>query len=379
MPSQFKWTKKLSAAAVARKERSKHKNMVNHICRKDQDIPPEIGAEEVVICAQPEKTSTATQTVDSESFNSVNNSCQTVRQPMYTVDYFKNNSKSLHFHTGLECYEKFKLVLSTLLPAAYHLKYFHGPIHYPEVPEQFLLVLMKLRQRKTNFELAELFHVHEENVYNIFITWIRFMSLQWHEIDLWPDKKLVKFYAPHDFADKFPNTRVIVDGTECPIKQPKLPLAQQATFSTYKNKNTVKVLVGSSPGGLLSYISPAYGGSASDRSIIEVSDMPQSCSRGDSIMADKGFDIQDLCAPYDVAVNIPTMFKKKNRLSSSTVLKDRKISSKRVHIERLIGLGKTYKILTKPLSCSETQLASDIIFVCFMLCNFRKCIVPSDS
>jgi len=129
---------------------------------------------------------------------------------------------------------------------------------------------------------------------------------------LWPDKKLVKFYAPHDFADKIPNTRVIVDGTECPIKQPQLPLAQQATFSTYKNKNTVKVLVGSSPGGLLSYISPAYGGSASDRSIIEISDMPQSCSRGDSVMADKGFDIQDLCAPYDVTVNHPTMFKKKN-------------------------------------------------------------------
>ena len=39
------------------------------------------------------------------------------------------------------------------------------------------------------------------------------------------------------------------------------PLAQQITFSTYKNKNTAKVLIGVTPGGMVSYISPAYGGS----------------------------------------------------------------------------------------------------------------------
>ena len=37
------------------------------------------------------------------------------------------------------------------------------------------------------------------------------------------------------------------------------------------------------------------------------------CERGDSIMTDKGFNIQDMFAPYDVAVNIPTFFNKKNR------------------------------------------------------------------
>ena len=32
-------------------------------------------------------------------------------------------------------------------------------------------------------------------------------------------------------------SRVIVDGMECPIKKPKEPVGQQATFSTYKNIN----------------------------------------------------------------------------------------------------------------------------------------------
>lgn len=349
-----------------------------HDNREETPLVPEIAAEEVVEC-ELGKISSTTQTEACESPKSVHKQSQTHKQPFYTVEHFRNNPKSLHFHTGLECFEKFNFVFSTLLPAAYHLKYFRGPINFPDIPEQFLLVFMKLRRSKTNFELGELFCVPEPDVYNIFITWIRFMSLQWGEINLWPDRNLVRFYAPHDFADKFPNTRVIVDGTECPINQPQVPLAQQATFSNYKNKNTVKVVVGASPGGLISFISPAYGGSASDRSIIENSNLLKSCSRGDSIMADKGFDIQDMCAPYDVTVNHPAMLKKKNRLSAATVLKDRKIASKRVHIERLIGLAKTFKILAKPLVRSETQLASDITFICFMLCNFRQCIIPSDA
>ena len=62
-----------------------------------------------------------------------------------------------------------------------------------------------------------------------------------------------------------------------------------------------------------------------------------------------------------------------------TVLRDRKISSKRVHIERLIGLAKTFKILKGPLNSTETKLASEIAYVCLTLCNFRKCIVPKHA
>lgn len=66
-------------------------------------------------------------------------------------------------------------------------------------------------------------------------------------------------------------------------------------------------------------------------------------------------------------------------MSGSTVLRDRKVSSKRVHIERIIGLGKTYQILTHPLKSTEACLSSDIVFVCYMLCNFRTGIIPADA
>jgi len=89
-----------------------------------------------------------------------------------------------------------------------------------------------------------------------------------------------------------------------------------------------------------------------------------------------GFNVQDLFIPYDVTINIPTFFKKTNRMSTATVLKDRKLASKRVHVERIIGLAKTFKILKRPLNNTESALASQIIGVCFWLCNFRDCIVP---
>ena len=69
---------------------------------------------------------------------------------------------------------------------------------------------------------------------------------------------------------------------------------QEATFSSYKNRPTVKVLAGVSPGGLATFLSPAYGGLASDRQICERSKLARMCDPGDRIMAAKGFNVQDL-------------------------------------------------------------------------------------
>jgi len=52
----------------------------------------------------------------------------------------------------------------------------------------------------------------------------------------------------------------------------------------------------------------------------------------DSVKADKGFDVQDMFVPMNVTVN--TLEK---NMSGETVIRDRKISSKRMHVERIIG------------------------------------------
>ena len=92
-------------------------------------------------------------------------------------------------------------------------------------------------------------------------------------------------------------------------------------------------------------------------------------------MADKVFNVQDIFAPFNIAVNIPTFFKKKNRLTGQVVIRDRKIANKKVHIERIIDLAKTYKILREPINNTVSALATEITNVCFMLCKFKCGIV----
>lgn len=77
---------------------------------------------------------------------------------------------------------------------------------------------------------------------------------------------------PNDFFADFNKTRVIINATEILINNPNNVNAHSFTFSSYKNKNTLKVKVGCTPHDNVSYILDAYYGSASVRQIIERSD-----------------------------------------------------------------------------------------------------------
>ncbi|XP_067139420.1 uncharacterized protein [Centruroides vittatus] len=296
-----------------------------------------------------------------------------------SVERFEFDNNAIHYYTVLENYNSFNFVLQSLGPAAYSLKYYKFQVVTLAVPNQLFLTLIKLRLNTANFELSRMFSVSEETVRNVFITWINFMYLQWQELDIWSERSLVDTYMPRDFKMKFPNTRVIIDSLECKISKPKNPVAQQATWSSYKNDKTLKAVVGCTPGGLVSFVSEAYGGSASDRRIAERSSLCKITEAKDCVMADRGFNIQDLLITKDVVVNTPTFMRGKAQLSSSLLSRDRKISSKRIHIERIIGMARTYKILRQHMHPTVTKLGSEIIFICFMLCNFRPCIVGRDA
>ena len=134
------------------------------------------------------------------------------------------------------------------------------------------------------------------------------------------------------------------DGTECPIQKKQRPLLHNRSHSL--NTKTQPVLIGVTLGGMPSYVSPGYGGSTSDHQIDERSNRTIKFNPTDSIMADKGFNVKDIFAPMDE--NIPTFLKTKNRMSGECF--ERPGCSKRVNAERVIGLGKTYKILCQPCS-----------------------------
>ncbi len=286
----------------------------------------------------------------------------------------KNNPKMLRYYTSFRDYSHFCYFFHILGPATGHLKYSSRDL---DPKDELFLTLIKLRTDKDDMELSFLFGVGLKTVGSTFRTWINFMFYQLKELNLWLPRKIVDMYMPSDFKKKFPSTRVIVDGTEIPIERPSSVPAQAASWSSYKNKNTLKVLVGISPKGAVTFVSNAYGGSASDRQIVERSDLlrEKKFEKKDSIMADKGFVVQDLFCHQEVKVNMPTFLKNVNQLPPEKVSQDQRISSKRIHVERMIGAAKIFKILHHRLNHNYVALGGRILFVCLVIQNFKPCIV----
>ena len=194
-------------------------------------------------------------------------------------------------------------------------------------------------------------------------------------IETFPPWHIVKKYMPEAFKKEYPNIRIIIDATEFSIERPSSLLSQACTFSSYKNKNTVKVLIGVTPSGAISFVSEAYEGSISDRKLVEVSGLLKKLEPDDEIMADKGFTIQDLLIPCGVRLNIPPFLQGNTQMAANDVFATKNIARLRVHVERAIGRVKEYRILQSTLLASMWDSINDVIYVCCMLTNFGPLLV----
>jgi hypothetical protein len=112
-----------------------------------------------------------------------------------------------------------------------------------------------------------------------------------------------------------PDTRIILDATEITVETPSSLTQQSMSYSSYKQRNTLKGLIGLSPSLAVSFVSQLYTGSISDREITirsGVLDLPY--DKGDCIMADKGFTIGDLVEAKGLKLNLPPFLRDKGAL-----------------------------------------------------------------
>ena len=240
--------------------------------------------------------------------------------------------------------------------------------------DELLLCLVKLRHDFPESDLAMRFGVDQSTVSRIFSCYIRCMYFSMKEVDIWPSRALVQRFLPDVFKEKYPHTRVIIDATEFPIEKPANPDVQAATWSNYKNKNTLKLLVGVTPNGAISFLSPLYGGRISDKELTKRSGLLKLLERGDDIMADRGFDIAHLM-PDGVGLNIPPFLGSRSQLDEEEVVETRRIASVRIHVERAMERIKNFRI-THFIPSMVCPLAEEIVFVCAFLSNYMDPLVP---
>ena len=301
-----------------------------------------------------------------------------------SVEY---DDKMIQFYTGFTSYKLFKACFDFLGQAVENLNYWgqgkdvddgsdkssrSKGRHRTLCPiDEFFLVMIRLRLGLLEKDLAYRFGISQSTVSRILITWINFLYLQFQCIPFWPSKEMIVADMPESFRRLYPSTRVILDATEVRVEKPGLPSLQQVTFSNYKNTNTYKVLIGISPSGIITFVFKLYAGSISDKELTRCSGIMDLLQPGDSVMADRGFDIQDDLALRGVKLNIPPFLKGKSQLSESELVETRRIASVRIYVERAMERIKNFHIFDRTIPSSMSNIVNQTFFVCAALSNFH--------
>ena len=93
-----------------------------------------------------------------------------------------------------------------------------------------------------------------------FAHWLVIMDVGLSPLIRWPEREELWKTMPQCFKFLFGNkTTVIIDCFGVFCAKPTNLLGRAQTFSSYKHHNTVKVLIGITPQGCISFVSEAWG------------------------------------------------------------------------------------------------------------------------
>lgn len=139
-------------------------------------------------------------------------------------------------------------------------------------------------------------------------------------------------------------------------------------FSTYKSHNTAKGLIGIAPNGMIMLVFDLATGRVSDRAVVKQSGLYSKLSKGDSVMADRGFLIKDDLNEIGAHLNIPPFLGGRAQLSLDEE-ETRKIAHLRIHVERVIREVKRFRLLRY---VSMVHNLNNVWKICTYLCNFTN-------
>ena len=297
-----------------------------------------------------------------------------IKHSPFSIDQIKHSPSLMKLNT-----EKFEWIFKHIEVNLPNLKYYRGEhstiekkYHTDELMkpgpkrklshrDEMLLTLMKLRLDLLEDDMAFRFNISTSLVSQILSTWIPLLGKELSGLIYWPTREEVKQNYPKCFL-KWPNVRTIIDCTEIPLQRPSMAKANTQIYSTYKGRPTAKALIGCTPGGTVSYISKAAGGAMSDKKLVKMSGIVNQFEPYDTCMADRGFNIQDILSPFMVKLVIPPFLKKKDQqLSTADNIRTKTVANARIHIERVIGRMKEFKILRNELSLDMLPLLDNIL------------------
>lgn len=240
--------------------------------------------------------------------------------------------------------------------------------------------MLKIKQDLSYSMLSELFQkITRDTCSRVFKTTVLLLStILTPIVSRWPSREEINKNLPVCFHE-FKGTRIVLDCTETAIEKSKCLRCRIRCYSQYKSTYTIKVLVGVTPAGLISYVSPAYGGRASDKQIFQDSELLNCMISGtDAVVVDKGFLIKSLCAQHDLKLLRPP-FMHDNQLDHDKAQFSRKIAAARVHIERVTQRIKFFKMFRSQFSWNLLEYVDHIFRIACALDNLSAPVLAEDK
>ncbi len=244
--------------------------------------------------------------------------------------------------------------------------------------DQLILTLMKLKQNTSFTLMSVFFNVSRVTCARYFSRMINILSKVLENFVASPSREMIDDNMPSHFVD-YMITRFILDCTEVPVCSPLCITCRTQTYSYYKQRHTLKILIGCTPSGYISYISPFYGGKASDKFIFKKSNLLKQCTEFDAIMVDKGFPISQECASHGVTLFQPAFKTGNKQLDAAECEDSRQIAAARVTVERVMERLKNFHILQDEIQYHYLTFMNQIITCVAALVNLSPPLFNNDS
>ena len=114
-----------------------------------------------------------------------------------------------------------------------------------------------------------------------------------------------------------------------------------------------------------------YTGAISDKEITRCSGILELLEPNDSVMADKGFDIEDMLRVKGVGLNLSPYLQNRGQFSARQVHETKTIAKLRIHVERAIRRIKEFHIFDSDIPLSTLGSINQIYTVACLLTNFQ--------
>lgn len=212
--------------------------------------------------------------------------------------------------------------------------------------KNFILVLIKLRLNLDFKLLGYMLGVSHVTISNNFYKTLFIMHAKLLVFVRWPTRLELQKNVPLAFRERYGlSITCIVDCFEIKCEKPKEFDTASSFWSSYKHNYPIKFLIAISSQGAIIFISKTFGGRASDKKIIQESGFLEHLQPGDTIMADRGFDVADTLSARNVKLQIPAFTFNKQHLHPLEVEKTRKLANVSIHVERVYGTIKQKYII----------------------------------